>query len=222
MARDTTIRYTLAGTLMCRTPLHIGGFGDDPDTDLPLARDGRGRCYVPGTSLAGALRQWCRRAFGNQPHDPADPTDPVNRVWGYQNRNDSTQGDASFVTVDDLYVSDEQLVPEVRDGVGMDRRSGAAAEAIKYDRAVLPRGTVLMGFTLTADVKADNDGIALAMFAGLLQELEAGRIRLGAAKTRGLGKITLANAKLRKVATNTRKGIVQQSLRLQHDPGDLP
>ena len=64
MARDTAIRYTLTGTLVCCTPLHVGGFGDDPDTDLPLARDGRGRCYIPGTSLTGALRWWCGRAFG--------------------------------------------------------------------------------------------------------------------------------------------------------------
>ena len=102
MARNTTTRFTLTGTLRCATPLHVGGFGDDPDTDLPLARDGLGCCYIPGTSLAGALRQWCRDAFGRQPFDPDDPTDPVNAVWGYQNRSDSTKGHASYVTVDDL------------------------------------------------------------------------------------------------------------------------
>jgi CRISPR/Cas system CSM-associated protein Csm3 (group 7 of RAMP superfamily) len=197
VARDTTTRLTLTGALECRTPLHVGGFGDDPDTDLPLARDGPGRCYIPGTSLAGALRQWCVRAFG---------TDAVRAVWGFQ---DADAGHASFVTVDDLYVEDEQLIPEVRDGVGIDRRSGAAAEHIKYDRAVLPRGTVLTGFALTADVRTQDADLALAMIAGLQKELEAARVRLGAAKTRGLGKIVLSGARRGRIATNTRTGIFQ-------------
>jgi CRISPR/Cas system CSM-associated protein Csm3 (group 7 of RAMP superfamily) len=198
VARDTTTRLTLTGVLKCRTPLHVGGFGDDPDTDLPLARDGLGRCYIPGTSLAGALRQWCARAFG---------TDAVRAAWGFQ---DGDAGHASFVTVDDLYVEDAQLIPEVRDGVGIDRRSGVAAEHIKYDRSVLPRGTVLKGFALTADVRTQDADLALAMIAGLRKALEAARIRLGAAKTRGLGKIALlSGAQLGRVETNRREGIFQ-------------
>lgn len=198
MTRDTTTRLTLTGALECRTPLHVGGFGDDPDTDLPLARDGLGRCYIPGTSLAGALRQWCGRAFG---------TEAVRAVWGFQ---DAYAGHASFVTVDDLYVEDEQLIPEVRDGVGIDRRSGAAAEHIKYDRAVFPRGTVFKGFVLTVDVRAEGADLALAMLAGLQKDLEKARIRLGAAKTRGLGKIALlSGAQLGRVETNRREGIFQ-------------
>src|SRR5216117_3113234 len=59
MARNITGRLILRGTLVARTPLHVGGLGEDVDTDLPLARDGAGRLYAPGTSLAGALRQWC-------------------------------------------------------------------------------------------------------------------------------------------------------------------
>ena len=34
-------------------------------------------------------------------------------------------------------------VAEVRDGVGIDRMRGAAADRYKYDRAILPRGTRL-------------------------------------------------------------------------------
>src|SRR5262245_39483468 len=63
MARDIKGRIILRGTLVARTPLHVGGLGDDVDTDLPLARDGAGRLYAPGTSLAGALRQWCVEQF---------------------------------------------------------------------------------------------------------------------------------------------------------------
>ena len=195
MARDTTTRFTLTGTLKCVTPLHVGGFGDDPDTDLPLARDGLGRCYIPGTSLAGALRQWCRAAFGEE---------AVRAVWGFQ---DGDEGHASYVTVDDLFVDDDKLVPEVRDGVGIDRRTGAAAESIKYDRAVLPRGTALTGFRITAEVSDERP--ALDMLKALKGALEKKQVRLGAAKTRGLGKLLLEGATLNWVATNTRDGVLK-------------
>ena len=71
------------------------------------------------------LRQWCEKTFGR----PA-----VEKVWGFQ---EGDKGHASFVTVDDLYVGDAQLIPEVRDGVGIDRYTVAAAKHIKYDRAIL-------------------------------------------------------------------------------------
>src|SRR5690348_4601656 len=122
MARETTSRFRLRGTLIAKTPLHVGGHGDDVDTDLPLARDGAGELYAPGTSLAGALRQWCERAFGR---------DAVNRHWGYQ---DGEEGHASYVVVEDVPMNESaSVIVEVRDGVGIDRRRGAAAENVKYD-----------------------------------------------------------------------------------------
>src|SRR4051812_23729086 len=94
MAREISSRFRLAGTLVAKTPSHVGGYGDDVDTDLPLARDGRGDLYVPGTSLAGALRQWCDRAFG---------AEFVRRHWGFQKDDD---GHASSIIVEDVRVDD--------------------------------------------------------------------------------------------------------------------
>jgi len=188
MARDVAIRYTLKGELACCTPLHVGGFGTSPDTDLPLARDGQDHCYIPGTSLAGALRQWCETAFSEG---------DVNKVWGFQNDDDGT---ASHITIDNLQLDEKKLIPEIRDGVGIDRKTGAAADGIKYDRQIIPRGTVLTGFTVTAEVGDEQKSMALAMLAGLQQALEQGRIRLGASKTRGLGKVKLNKGKLREVS----------------------
>jgi CRISPR/Cas system CSM-associated protein Csm3 (group 7 of RAMP superfamily) len=212
MARSTHTLFTLKGTLVCCTPVHVGGFGDDPDTDLPLARDGQGRCYIPGTSLAGALRQWCYIRFAE-----AD----VEAVWGIQKKNKTGQeeGHASYFTVDDLHVSDRQLIPEVRDGVGIDRQTGAAAEHIKYDRAILPRGTKLQGFTITAEVDASCSWQALGMLLGLQNALKDGHIRLGAAKTRGLGKVCLETPALKQVHTNTPLGILKL---LEGKDDDIP
>lgn len=197
MARDILCRFRLTGTLVARTPLHVGGHGDDVDTDLPLARDGRGELYIPGTSIAGALRQWCERAFG--------PV-PMNAHWGFQ---DGDEGHASFVIVEDVRVNEASaVVVEVRDGVGIDRRRGAAAENIKYDRAILPRGTKLK-FALSAEATDSGQRLAvLAMLTALKEAMEDARVRLGASKTRGLGRIKLKEGKLVEERLNDRQGIL--------------
>ncbi|RMG02439.1 MAG: hypothetical protein D6741_03740, partial [Planctomycetota bacterium] len=179
--------------------MHVGGFGEDVETDLPLARDGTGRYYIPGTSIAGALRQWCLRAFGPE---------TVRDVWGFQGRGNS--GHASLVELDDMTLADEvDPFVEIRDGVGIDRQWGVAAEHIKFDRAVLPRGTSLR-FCMTVLVPSpDLRNMALAMLGNLRDALAAGRIRLGAAKSRGLGKIVLENARIVEQRLDSREGILQ-------------
>jgi CRISPR/Cas system CSM-associated protein Csm3 (group 7 of RAMP superfamily) len=197
MARDVLCRFRLTGTLVAKTPLHVGGHGADVDTDLPLTRDGRGELYVPGTSIAGALRQWCEQAFGD---------DSMNVHWGFQ---DGDHGHASFVIVEDLPVNEAPaVVVEVRDGVGIDRRRGAAAEYIKYDRAILPRGTKLR-FALSAEAKDSEQRLAvLAMLAALKEAMEKAGVRLGASKTRGLGRIKLEDGMLVEERLNDRQGIL--------------
>src|SRR3954467_4716540 len=101
MARKITSRFHLRGTLLARTPLHVGGYGEDVDTDLPLARNGAGQLYVPGTSLSGALRQWCEEAFDDPHLEYGDGRQVTEQVWGYQNRCESTGGSASHVVVED-------------------------------------------------------------------------------------------------------------------------
>ncbi|MCX7700245.1 MAG: RAMP superfamily CRISPR-associated protein, partial [Gemmataceae bacterium] len=201
MARNIHGRLHLRGTLVTQSPLHVGGHGEDVDTDLPLARDGAGQLYVPGTSLAGALREFSERRFGER---------TVDELWGYQ-RDDL--GHASFVVVDDAVIENsDSVVVEIRDHVGIDREYGCAAEHIKYDRAILPRGTRLQLHVSVEVVDQVRRNQALAMLAALRDALEAGEVRLGAAKTRGLGHIRLENARLTEQTFGTRKGILTSLL----------
>jgi len=198
MARDITGRLILSGTLVARTPLHVGGLGEDVDTDLPLARNGAGQLYAPGTSIAGALRQWCEQSFGEA---------LVRTIWGFQKDD---RGEASHVYLEDSVVEHpDNVAVEIRDGVGIDRDTGAAAEHIKYDRAVLPRGTRLpLRLTVELGMTGDRQG-AIAMFAALRDALAAGDVRLGAAKTRGLGRVELEpGATLSEQVVNSREGIL--------------
>ncbi len=210
MARAISARLRLQGTLVATTPLHVGGFGEDVDTDLPLARNGRGEWYVPGTSLAGPFRHWCERRFGNE---------FVRRLWGFQ---EGEEGHASYVIVEDAAVENaDSVLDEIRDHVGIDRKWGCAAEHIKFDRAILPRGTRLR-LSLIMEVGEDLDHKrALAVLAHLKNALEAEEIRLGAAKTRGLGRVRLENAEVRRWIFNERNGILEALEKTDGSPVSL-
>ncbi|MDR9405491.1 MAG: RAMP superfamily CRISPR-associated protein, partial [Halothece sp. Uz-M2-17] len=175
MAREIDTRWKINGTLTAETPIHIGGVGGDADTDLTLAMNGQGNYYIPGTSLAGALRGWMGRSV-EETH--------LNDLWGFQEKD---QGQASFIIIDDAEIKQLNQTIEIREGVGIDRDTGTAAERFKYSRAILPKG-VTFPLNITLDCQKGQEPDDLWQ---LLLALEKGDIRIGAAKTRGLGKVKL-------------------------------
>lgn len=197
MARSVAGRLQIRGEIVARTALHVGGHGEDVDTDLPLAINGARQPYVPGTSLAGAMRAWCEAAFGEK---------PVAALWGYQKDD---EGHASFVHIQDAKISNaDALTVEIRDGVGIDRELGCAATHIKYDRAVLPRGARLE-LNMDVEYRAEQRDLAVAMFTELVRALRDGEVRLGAAKTRGLGKVVYEGQGPREHTLHSPEGMLE-------------
>lgn len=203
MARTIQTRWKISGTLKAETPIHVGGLGGDADTDLALAVNGRGNYYIPGTSLAGALRGWMGRLFSEL---------RVNQIWGFQKQplkkeedeklKEEDRGYASFIMIDDAEIQGKQKV-EIREGVAIDRHTGAAAERFKYSRAILPKGAEFP-LNITFD---SQYGEPPAELWHLLQALERGDIRIGAAKTRGLGRVQLHHPKIEKQSLNNAEGL---------------
>jgi len=190
MARHINSRLKIKGELIAETPLHVGGYGESFETDMALAKNGRDEFYIPGTSLTGSLRSWFEKNFPND----------VKKVWGYQDNN---EGHASFVLIEDLGIPKElqgAVQSELRDGVGIDRFYGTAADKAKFDRAILPKGTRL-NFEMTVDIQNDAKKIK-AMFGHLLEALSKGNIRLGASKTRGLGKVKFESKPIEEYSLN--------------------
>lgn len=198
MARNLASRVCIKGTLVAQTPLHIGGLGGNADTDLALAQDGAGRFYLSGTGLAGALQSWMRRRAGDE--------NAVNQIWGFQNPKDDT-GQASFILVEDAPLGDDAPF-EIRDGVGIDRITGAAATGKKYDRAVLPRGTKIPLHMVWERPVEKEPAAAETLVKDMLCALERGDIRLGASKSRGLGRVLLTGLKIGVQELNTFKGML--------------
>ncbi len=202
MARPLHGRFRVVGTLVAVTPLHVGGAGSRIATDLPVALDGRGRPYLPGTSLAGALRAWHAWACADEAWlgKVGDPVTGVKgksfaaQLWGFtpdRGEPDAKAGMASFVIVEDARVTPSGAL-EIRDGVGIDRVEGRAADRIKYDRQILPVGSRI-ALDMTVEVPATRVDPAVVKLAlgHLLASLRDGAVRLGAGKTRGLGRVRL-------------------------------
>ncbi len=212
MARKITSRLKIAGKLVAETPLHVGGYGDSPDTDLPLAQNGKGEWYVPGTSIAGVLRNWCEKNFQEQ-NNKAKKI--IKDLFGPMRVPGKEEGHASFVLIEDATIENAKgILAEIRDGVGIDRFYGVAANKAKYDRAVLPRGTEL-DFQMTVEIPSRRDNEpenkelpendiyfqrtarTKAVIGHLLKALTTSDVRFGAAKTRGLGRVKLENLSIK-------------------------
>ncbi len=222
MTRKIHARMDVTGTLVALAPLHVGGVGEDPEADLVLARDGQGRYYVPGTSLAGPLRAW----MANRVDRDRQPL--LDILWGFQSEprpGEDADGQASALFLFDAPIENTkdqdggsqhaedpparaEVAVEIREGVGIDRFTGTAASGIKYNRAVLPRGT-RMPFHLTAELKdGKNLDALLFLVCEMIERLEKGDIRFGAARTRGHGKVVLEQATVRTFRLDTRDGMM--------------
>jgi CRISPR/Cas system CSM-associated protein Csm3 (group 7 of RAMP superfamily) len=222
MARPIASRLLISGKLIASGPLQVGGVGGNGDVDLALAKNGQGKLSVPGTSLAGPVRAWMLDQVDGNASDPRKEWQKlIDNIWGFQKAGEDgrePEGRASFVIVEDGVVTlPAGVLVERRDGVGIDRVRGAAAEHVKYDREVLPSGSEIT-FEITVElVKKDDPARDLILAA--LQALQRGEIRFGASKTRGLGKVILNDLIIREQHLDNFAGILT-ALRGDEEPLD--
>ncbi|NJM47652.1 MAG: hypothetical protein HC860_17035 [Alkalinema sp. RU_4_3] len=181
MARQISQRIKITGTITAQTPLHVGGLSTDPTVDLSLALNGRSESYVPGTSLAGAFRNWM--------WDYGISGEEIDSIWGFQKED---RGHASFIIIEDAVVKlPDGAIAELRDHVGIDRIYGSASDKTKFDRAILPKGSTFP-LDITIDIAKDKP-LPVDAVEKLIHALEHDGLRLGGAKTRGLGLIKLTH-----------------------------
>jgi len=193
----------ITATLTLRTALHVGTGEDTETTDDLLRRNARGQPLIPGAAIAGALRsiatrlaprfdaKSCQALTGNQWNDACQCL--VCQLFGDVNpREENDKATAARVLVYDAVL--DTLPPlSIRDGVGIDRVTGAAArrERIKFDYEVLPAGTVFK-LRLEIDPKLPAYQKSLPLLAATLAEWEQGRGAIGGRVNRGLGAFKLS------------------------------
>lgn len=187
MARKLQEQLEIFGSLKACSPLHIGGAMEDLSIDMPVALDGKGEHFIPGTSLAGAVSSWWKKNFV-ETHEGETHA----KVWG-----DTNKYGASLITVADAPITKLEGL-ELRDGVGIDRHTGAAANSAKFDHQLVAIGAVF-NFKLFVDVPPETSERAIANFKGMIRAmvdaLTKGEISLGAGRSVGQGRMILETPK---------------------------
>lgn len=202
----------IEGNLVARTAVHVGSGAGDDLVDAYLRRDAAGNLVIPGTALAGALRGMltrlaprlgagtclallpeeerqarekgcdcgvCRLMGDVEPADEGGGAATASRLWVYNAALETTSETA------------------IRDGVGIDRATGAAAREVgaKFDLEVLPAGAT---FTLRIELQErdpEKQAAGEQLLAAVLAEWQAGRVYLGGDVARGLGAFDLKELK---------------------------
>lgn len=173
-------RVQVKGTLFLETPLLIGaGAAEDDVTDIRVLRNKAGQPFIPGTSLAGVLRQ----LIWNWDAEKADI------LFGYPEKQ-GQDGLQSTVCLDDVLLPD--AVVSIRDGVCLDEYTGVAQDKAKYDYEVVERGAK-GNFLMTWQIRQKVADILpqwKALLDDLVNQLTYG-IQLGAMTTKGFGHVRL-------------------------------
>jgi CRISPR/Cas system CSM-associated protein Csm3 (group 7 of RAMP superfamily) len=191
-----TVYRVIIGLLVARTAVHIGAGEASDTTDALIRRDGTGQPLIPGTAIAGSLRALltrlaprlgsgiCQALQG----DSASCNCGVCHLFGDINPTDEGEAQASHLLVFDASLCSD-IPTVIRDGVGIDRASSAAARAAaaKFDLEVLGAGAA---FELRMELRGGNEQDE-CLLAAALAEWTEGRAWLGGRAVRGLGAFDL-------------------------------
>lgn len=153
------------------SPLCIGN-GESYETDADVLRNGMGDVFVPGTSLAGAFRNY-HEVKKNE-----------NGIYGFSKDED---GRMSSLFISDLYFETEGQELSVRDMVSLTEDKSVEN---KFDGEVLERGAKgKIRIELLEREGDPEDGNA--MVEDLICAINEGEIRFGSKKNRGYGRFSV-------------------------------
>lgn len=178
-------KIVLAGTLQLNSPLIIGSGTETEsrtnEADLHILKNKQEKPFIPGTSLAGVLRDWLA---GNNPA-------ATDKLFGFVTQNDAGMNDIqSAVAVSDVVLDNAMIV--VRDGVSIDGYTGTGIKGAKYDYEAVERGAT-GNFSMVVTIRAyqeKNIPELNTLIEQMADRLYTG-IRVGALTAKGFGLVTV-------------------------------
>ena len=201
--RSILERWVIQGRLILETPAHFGSGDADPLTDMPLLMDEvEGNPLLPGTSIAGALRNYLReREYG---YGKAETKNSKTALLFGSSRVDE-EGKQSPLIIDDARGTSAGF--ELRDGVAIDPETRTTADDKKFDMQLLAAGSAFdLRFELVV-CNGNSQALRDALFTALAG-LEKGEITLGARKRRGFGQVTVKDWQVFKFDLTTKDGLI--------------
>lgn len=213
MFRTLQNTVTLDFTLVPDGPILVRAqsVGIDPGpADMEFQRthrNGKPTVFLAGSGLKGVLRSHSERLLRSAGRFACDPTQVRDEnscgrkkigLPQFPNYPHAGQCGACFTfgslvlagrfRIGDAYpaagMEEDANRTEVRTGVGIDRRSQAAAQGVLYDAEVVVGG----GFRTR--INGENFSLwQLGLLLAAVQDLDSGLVRVGGAKARGMGSV---------------------------------
>lgn len=205
-------KYILKGTLVALDPIHIGSSAksnlDPIDVDSAVLKDSRGYPVIPGSSVKGVVRSWFEsvlRGAGVEVCDVLDNKRCCTAKNESERKNCKNLREKAELTYEDscevcrlfggrelagkLQFKDSYLIGEpsfeFRDGVGIDRETGAAKRGAKYDFEIISKDSEF-SFYLIAENLDDKQK---KYFDFIVEGLKSGDLSVGGKTSRGAWQI---------------------------------
>lgn len=210
-------------TLELTAPLHIGG-GSDPLQDDAVERDAMGLWRIPGTSLAGVLRDYSERSLGREQTEilfgsRSQRGCSASKIWCSDGRlldfDYAEKGGTAYEKAVRGDLVQIPVGPYVRDHVRLDLDRGATDEGGKFDEEIVPPGT-----RFALELKLDGWERELSAeeeqaFLQLCAQLGEGELSLGGGRGSGQGRAKAHYVEVRRFDLTSPAGM-QAYLNLRH------
>ena len=169
-------RYYYAVSVSLASPLHVSS-GQDMISNADVLRNKDGIPFIPGTSLAGAFRNYMMLKKNEA------------GMMGYSKEQ---EGKMSSLFISDLYLesitNDSQIQTSLRDGVALTRERTVEN---KFDMEIVETGAkgILYFNFLVREKENEEEYKKLIHF--ILQGMQEGELRIGGKRTRGFGRFSI-------------------------------
>lgn len=225
-------KYILTGKIVVLNALHIGSGREKDDRDAPfISLDDDKNFYIPGSSFRGYLSTKLERFLdsGNgfkiksngEELNEAD----VKLIFGYTNLDKEKNEDVKKRIIKKLkaekldevkslagriHISDMESLTEeafvTRDGIKIDRDTGATKKGAKFDYDVVPSGTQ---FNVRIELENIED-YQLELLGLALRDImtDEGDL-LGGKTSRGIGRCKLENLKMKYVKADDKEQLAK-------------
>ena len=213
-------KYFIEGELVVLTALHIGSGKEEAEHDAPFMKED-GNFYIPGSSFRGYLRTKLERFLldeNNFKFKDKKTQDLLNMadvllLFGYTNLFTDNTADIikrvqekmdftdkekdSFSSVAGrIHIADMPITSDVnsvrRDGIKIDRNTGATEASAKFDYDIIPAGSK---FKFTIELE-NVEPYQLDLIALALKDICDEGDLFGGKLSRGIGKCKLEDLKI--------------------------